>query len=88
MEDGFALGLAMYGVTNASQIDQRLALYQKIRRNRAASIQILSNYAYNEEVPKELAGYLEGRPIPSKQLTTHIWLKINEASWKSSERCG
>jgi len=64
----------MYGVTNASQIDQRLALYQKIRRNRAASIQILSNYGYDEEVPTELAGYLEGRAIPSEQHITPIWL--------------
>jgi salicylate hydroxylase len=66
MEDGFALGLAMYGVTDPSQIEERLAIYQKIRRNRAASIQVLSNFGYDEGPREELVGFLEGRPIPSK----------------------
>jgi hypothetical protein len=66
MEDGLALGLAMHGVTNTSQIEERLALYEKIRRNRAASIQILSNFGADEETPPELADFLEGHPMPSK----------------------
>ncbi|KAE9370098.1 FAD/NAD(P)-binding domain-containing protein [Stipitochalara longipes BDJ] len=65
MEDGLALGLVLHGVTDASQIEQRLAIYENVRRNRAASIQILSNFGYDEVAPDELVDFLEGRPIPS-----------------------
>lgn len=65
MEDGLALGLTMHGVTHSSQIEARLAIYEKIRRGRAASIQVMSNFGIDEEKPKELATYLEGRPLPS-----------------------
>jgi salicylate hydroxylase len=66
MEDGLALGLVLYGATDASQIEERLAIYENVRRNRAASIQILSNFGYDEAVPDELVDFLEGRPVPSK----------------------
>jgi salicylate hydroxylase len=58
----------MHGVTEPSQIEGRLALYEKIRRNRASSIQVLSNFGYDESAPPELAEFLqaEGEPIPSK----------------------
>ncbi|KAJ9165487.1 FAD/NAD(P)-binding domain-containing protein [Coniochaeta hoffmannii] len=66
MEDGLALGLAMHGVTDPSQIEKRLALYEKIRRNRACSIQVLSNFGFDESAAPELADFLEaeGGPIP------------------------
>lgn len=66
IEDGLALGLVMNGVTQPSQIEERLALYEKVRRNRASSIQVLSNFGYDEEAPPELAEFLEaeGQPIP------------------------
>lgn len=66
IEDGLALGLVMNGVTDASQIEERLALYEKIRRNRASSIQVLSNFPYDESPPPELAEFLEGQPVPGK----------------------
>jgi hypothetical protein len=55
-------------VTDASQIEERLAIYEKIRRNRAATIQILSNFGFGDPtgLPEELVGFLEGHPIPSK----------------------
>lgn len=58
----------MHGVTDPSQIEERLALYEKIRRNRASSIQVLSNFGYDETAPPELAEFLEaeGQPIPSE----------------------
>jgi salicylate hydroxylase len=65
MEDGLALGLVLHGATDASQIEERLAIYENIRRNRAASIQILSNFGYDEAVPDELVDFLEGRLVPS-----------------------
>ncbi|OIW33066.1 FAD/NAD(P)-binding domain-containing protein [Coniochaeta ligniaria NRRL 30616] len=66
IEDGLAIGLVMHGVTGSSQIEERLALYEKIRRNRASSIQVLSNFGYDETAPPELAEFLEaeGQPIP------------------------
>jgi len=66
MEDGLALGLVLVGVTDASQIEERLAIYEKIRRNRASSIQVLSNFGIDEKAPDELHEFLEGRPAPSK----------------------
>jgi len=70
MEDGLALGLAMHGVTDPSQIEKRLALYEKIRRNRACSIQVLSNFGFDESAAPELADFLEaeGGPIPSTSI--------------------
>ncbi|KAB5515523.1 FAD binding domain-containing protein [Coniochaeta sp. 2T2.1] len=68
VEDGLALGLAMHSVTNPSQIEKRLELYEKMRRNRASSIQVLSNFGYDETAPPELAEFLqaEGQSIPGK----------------------
>lgn len=66
MEDGFALGLVLHGVTDTSQIEERLAIYEKIRCNRASTIQVLSNFGFDEEAPEEVAEFLEGRPLPSK----------------------
>jgi salicylate hydroxylase len=66
LEDGLAIGLVLHGA-DTSQIIERLAIYEKVRRNRAASIQILSNVAFDDKVvPEELASFLEGRPVPSK----------------------
>lgn len=59
----------MHGITDLSQIEERLILYEKIRRNRAASIQVLSNFGYDEShetIAKELEGLLEGRAVPSR----------------------
>lgn len=66
IEDGLAIGLVLHGVTDISQIEERLVIYEKIRRNRAASIQILSNFGLDEAVPKELTDFLEGQPPPSE----------------------
>ena len=61
-----AIGLVLHGVTNASQIEERLAIYEKIRRNRTACIQIMSNFGFDEAVPEELVDFLEGQPVPSE----------------------
>jgi hypothetical protein len=68
IEDGCAIGLVMYGVTDPSQIPQRLAVYQKVRYNRASFIQIASNYGFDDHVQSELANYLEDRTMPSKSI--------------------
>ncbi|KAG9246621.1 FAD binding domain-containing protein [Calycina marina] len=66
MEDGLALGLVMNGVTNISQIEERIEIYEKIRRNRASSIQILSKVGSDEECPPEIVEFLDGKALPSE----------------------
>lgn len=61
-----AIGLVMYGVTDASQIADRLKVYEKVRYNQASFIQVMSNVGFDETPPPELVNYLEGRPVPSK----------------------
>jgi salicylate hydroxylase len=81
MEDGLALGLVLHGVTDASQIEERLAIYENVRRNRAASIQILSNFGFDEAVPDELVDFLEGRPIPGKYYSDLFPLRLAVKSY-------
>lgn len=66
MEDGFALGLVMSGVKKASEIEERLAIYQKIRMNRASLIQVLSNFGADEVSAPDIADFLDGRQMPSE----------------------
>ncbi len=47
-------------------MEERLAIYEEVRRNRAASIQILSNVGFDEAAPPELSEFLEGESIPSR----------------------
>ncbi|CAG8954037.1 hypothetical protein HYFRA_00009137 [Hymenoscyphus fraxineus] len=65
IEDGLVLGLVLHGCTAKSEISERLALYEKIRRNRAASIQVLSNFGLDETSTTGLEEYMEGEKIPS-----------------------
>lgn len=68
MEDGFALGVVLHGATTPNQIEERLAIYEKVRRNRASVIQILSNVGADEahRVREELSKYMKPEDIPSK----------------------
>jgi salicylate hydroxylase len=75
----------MHGVTDVSQIEERLALYEKIRRNRASSIQVLSNFGFDETAPPELAEFLdaEGQPMPGKfafQIRPHTANQVSHQS--------
>lgn len=65
MEDGLAIGLVLCGLADRSQIEERLAIYEKVRRNRASSIQMLSNFGFDEAVDGGVADYLEGTAVPS-----------------------
>ncbi|KAH7629993.1 hypothetical protein B0T09DRAFT_365973 [Sordaria sp. MPI-SDFR-AT-0083] len=76
IEDGLALGLVLSDLSSSSpcssssfpsslfaaKIEHRLNLYEKIRRNRASAIQVMSNVGFDEqseaEAPKELEEYL------------------------------
>lgn len=67
IEDGIALGLVLSGVTDKSQVPERLAVYEKIRVNRASSLVMMSNFGYDEPVPEEIEQFLEGKPTPRKR---------------------
>jgi hypothetical protein len=59
------IGLVLHDLADPSQIPARLEAYDRIRRNRASAMQVLSNYGMDEDAPAELVEYLEGKSIPS-----------------------
>ncbi|RYO96261.1 hypothetical protein DL765_011642 [Monosporascus sp. GIB2] len=67
MEDGVALGIVLRGVSTPEEIEERLELYQKIRRNRASAIQILSNVGADQShlVYEDLKEFLAEEDIPT-----------------------
>ncbi|KAF6824040.1 salicylate hydroxylase [Colletotrichum musicola] len=66
IEDGAALGIVLANVTNRSQIEERLELYENLRRNRASAIQILSNVGLDQShlVKNDLLEFLSEKDIP------------------------
>nr|XP_036575409.1 putative salicylate hydroxylase [Colletotrichum truncatum]KAF6781972.1 putative salicylate hydroxylase [Colletotrichum truncatum] len=68
IEDGAALGIVFANITDSSQIEERLALYEKLRRSRASAIQILSNVGLDQShlVKNDLLEFLKEEDIPSK----------------------
>lgn len=68
MEDGAALGITLQGVATREEIEERLELYQEIRRTRASVVQVLSNVGADEchLVYDDLKEFLAEKDIPSK----------------------
>jgi len=75
IEDGCVLGIVLHGVDSVErdggkgELERRLELYEKIRRNRASAIQVLSNVGQDQShlVYDELKEYIkEDKNIPSK----------------------
>ena len=68
MEDGFVLGVVLHGASTSRDIEERLKIYENIRRNRASVIQILSNVGADEvhRVRDELSKYMKPEDIPSE----------------------
>ncbi|KAK1525773.1 FAD binding domain-containing protein [Colletotrichum costaricense] len=66
LEDGLALGVVFAGVSDNSDLEKRLDLFEKIRRNRASAIQILSNVGTDQSslVEKDLLEFLAADEIP------------------------
>jgi hypothetical protein len=63
-----------------SDVESRLALYNKIRRIRASTIQIFSNAGQDqaERVKDEVVKFIPAEKVPSKSLTRcigvrHVW---------------
>ncbi|KAK3503905.1 hypothetical protein B0T13DRAFT_486582 [Neurospora crassa] len=62
IEDGLVLGLCLGDLSSASspeELERRLQVCDKIRRNRASAIQVMSNVGSDEEAPRELEVYLK-----------------------------
>lgn len=74
MEDAVALGIVLRGVSTPEEIEERLDLYQKIRRDRASAIQILSNVGSDQchLVYEDLKRFLAESDIPSKHTSPHM----------------
>ncbi|KAI1781134.1 hypothetical protein F4818DRAFT_436326 [Hypoxylon cercidicola] len=65
IEDGGALGFLFADITNADQIGTRLSLYEKVRKNRASRVQILSGVRIHreQEVEAKVRQYAESSDI-------------------------
>lgn len=67
IEDGAALGILFDQVHDAAFIEHRLQLFEKVRRNRGAALQILSSV--NPPVPQRVhdiaAKYVPGHRLES-----------------------
>ena len=58
------LGLALCGATTCEQVEQRLEIYEKVRRHRASAIQVLRNAGQDqvEMIHEEAAKYVHHVP--------------------------
>ncbi|KAK4174192.1 putative salicylate hydroxylase [Triangularia setosa] len=48
LEDGCVLGIVLHGASTPAEIENRLEIYEKVRRNRASAIQILSSVGMDQ----------------------------------------
>ncbi|MCJ1371062.1 hypothetical protein MMC20_002277 [Loxospora ochrophaea] len=71
IEDAGALGVLLKGVESHGQIEERLALFERVRKNRASRVQILSKARVGEEkdVEAEVRRYAES---PSIRLLSRV----------------
>ncbi|KAK3694143.1 FAD binding domain-containing protein [Podospora appendiculata] len=67
LEDGCVLGIVLAGASTPAEVEKRLDLYEKTRRNRASVIQILSNVGADQShlVFDELRAYMDEKDIPT-----------------------
>lgn len=70
LEDGLALGITLYGASGPRDVEERLEIYERVRRHRASVVQILSNVGQDQIglVGDELREYLKGDEIPSRSV--------------------
>ncbi len=65
IEDGGALGFLFADIANADQVETRLSLYEKVRKNRASRVQILSSVRIHreQEVEAKVRQYADSSDI-------------------------
>lgn len=78
IEDGGALGYLLRGVDNHTDISDRLALFEQVRRNRASRVQILSKarVGLEKSVQEELQEYADP---PGSGTSTYIGIAMNQS---------
>ncbi|KAJ4247096.1 hypothetical protein NW762_013234 [Fusarium torreyae] len=89
IEDAGALGIMLSNLQSQEDIFRRLELVQKLRRNRAAAMQIFSNVGQDQSdrIANEVAPFIEG-PVPKNQGEFHLWnfgynvMERGEEMWK------
>ncbi|TKW48304.1 6-hydroxynicotinate 3-monooxygenase [Colletotrichum tanaceti] len=66
LEDGLALGVVMAGASDASDVEKRLEIYEKLRKDRTSVIQLLGNVGFDEThlVEDALLEFLSKEEIP------------------------
>lgn len=71
IEDGGSLGYIFTGVDDSAEIEKRLSLFERVRRNRASRVQILSKAraGREKEVEQELRHYADppGSGMPQER---------------------
>ena len=67
IEDGAALGALLSKLRSVDDVPSRLHLFQELRKNRAAAMQIFSNAGQDqaEKIQAEAQKYVDG-PVPSR----------------------
>ncbi|KAH8193587.1 hypothetical protein TruAng_012246 [Truncatella angustata] len=75
IEDGVALGVIFEGA-NPDDVEERLDLYEKVRRGRASVIQILSNVGQDQShlVREDLKDYLDESQIPTNPAENYSYM--------------
>ena len=75
IEDAGALGVFLSNVHHLTEVPRYLELFQNIRRERAAAMQIFSNAGQDQAnlIEKEAQKYIKG-PVPSKCDLIHLFL--------------
>ncbi|KAL9079105.1 MAG: hypothetical protein Q9157_001989 [Trypethelium eluteriae] len=74
IEDGAALGALLSKLGSVEEIPARLHLFQELRKNRAAAMQIFSNAGQDRagEIQDEAQKYVDG-PVPKNPHEFHEW---------------
>ena len=65
IEDGAALGVFFSHFTSKDEIEERLALFQTLRKDRVCAMQILSKSGQEGATLDEASKYIKG-PLPSE----------------------
>ncbi|KAK0671452.1 putative salicylate hydroxylase [Cercophora samala] len=66
LEDGCVLGIVLHGASTPGDIERRLEIYEKVRKNRASAIQILSSVGMDQGhlVLNNLESYFPEGEVP------------------------
>jgi len=75
IEDGIALGISLCGVESTADVNQRLVVFEKVRRHRASAIQIMSNAGADQVdmIHQQVAKYIDHVPKTHQEFAHFNW---------------